>query len=298
MTKSKGSRAVVLFVLLSFLYSWTIFFCVDIWLEPMFSEQGNPAAARLTASLGHMLAMLGPALAALFMWRVYHKESPPPWKWSRPKYYLWAALAMLAFWAVPGLIGLFFGDAVVSPIETQMWVRIAAMVALGWIAGMGEEAGWCAYLLPQLSPRAGKTRALVVSSVIRGLWHWPVLAGPVVAQAIAGERTVAELAGAGVVIAMQLVVSNILFGAVFGWLWYRTESIPLVGWLHYWHDLVRDVMVMLLVGYGTSAWATNLNSYVLFPLGFILLDQVLKGEGLSWSEFFRRTEHPKLDEAG
>ncbi len=97
MTKSNALRAVVLFTLVSFLFSWPFFFCVDAWLGPMFAQQGNPAAAKLSVMFGHMAAMLGPAIAALFMWRVYHKESPPPWKWSAPKYYGWIVLAMLAF---------------------------------------------------------------------------------------------------------------------------------------------------------------------------------------------------------
>jgi membrane protease YdiL (CAAX protease family) len=294
MTKNKDIRSVVLFTLICFLFSWPIMFCVDAWLEPMFSQQGNLAAAKLSVLFGHMLAMLGPAIAAFIMWRIYHKESPPPWKWSQPKYYVWVVLAMLAFWVLPGLMGLFFGDTVTSPIETHIWVSIAAILAFGWISGMGEETGWCAYLLPRLSPSTGKAGAMIVSGVIRGLWHWPVVVSPVIVQVVAGEHTPAELVGAAVVIAFQLVLSNVLFGAIFGWIWYRTESIPLVGWLHYWHDMARDVTLMLLVGYGSSLWVTMLNPFLLFPLGYLLMYDVLVGEGLDWKRFFKRMKPPKL----
>lgn len=287
MPKNKVIREVSLFVLIAFLYSWPIFFLVDAWLDPMFWEQGNQAASHLSVLTGHLLAMLGPAVAALLMWRLYHKEPLPAWKWSQPKYYAWAALAMLAFWALPGLIGLVFGAEVRSPIETSTWIRIAMMLAFGWIAGMGEEIGWCAYLLSHFSPIIGKTRALILSGVIRGLWHWPVVVAPIMAQVAAGERTMAELIGASIVIAIQLAFSNMLFGAIFGWIWYRTESIPLVGWLHFWYDLVRDVTVMLIMGYASGLWMT-LNGFVLFPLGFICLDLVLKSEGLTWKQFFGR----------
>lgn len=247
----------------------------------MFSMRGNQTAANLSVLFGHMLAMLGPAIAALIMWRFYHRESPP-WKWSKPKYYVWVLLAMLAFWVLPGLIGRFFGDSVASPIKTYVWISIVSIMAFGWISGMGEETGWCAYLLPRFSPTIGKTQALIVSGAIRGLWHWPVLISPILAQVVAGEHTPAELMGAGIVTAIQLVVSNVFFGAVFGWIWYRTESIPLVGWLHYWYDMVRDVTIMLLVGYGNSLWAARLSGFVWVILGFILLRQVLQSEGLSW----------------
>jgi len=286
MAKRKELREISLFTFLCFLYSWPIFFCVDAWLGPMFSQQGNLAAAKLSYLVGHMLAMLGPALAALTMWRLYHKESPPAWKWSHPKYYAWVVLAMLAFWTLPGIIGLFFGDSVASPIETQTWVSFALMLGLGWFSGMGEEVGWCAYVLPRLSV-TGKARAMIVSSVIRGLWHWPVLLGPVIAQVIAGEHTLVELVGAAIVIAFQLILSNLFFGAVFGFVWYRTESIPLVGWLHFWHDLARDITIMFLVGYGSSLWVASLNAFLWLPIGYMLLYTILSEEGLNWKRFFR-----------
>jgi membrane protease YdiL (CAAX protease family) len=294
MVDSKGIRTVGGFTLVCFLFSWPIFFCVDAWLEPMFSRQGNAAAAGFSVLFGHMLGMLGPALAALFMWRVFHKESPPAWKWSRPAYYGWAALAMLAFWALPGLIGLLFGDTVDSSVETHIRLMIAAIIGLGWITGMGEEIGWCAYLLPQLSRTNGKTRAMLVSNILRGLWHWPVVVSPVIAQVGAGERTLPQLLGASVVIAFQLVLSNVFFGSIFGWIWYKTESMPLVGWLHYWYDMIRDITIMLLVGYGTGLWVSLLNPFVLLPVGFILLNDVLVGEGLDWRRLLgiKKTSQP------
>jgi membrane protease YdiL (CAAX protease family) len=287
MQRSKETRTVWGFVLVCFVFSWTVFFIADAGLVPMFEQQGNAAAARLTGLFGHILGMLGPALAALLLWRFVHREKPAPWKWSRPIHYLWVVLATLAFWAVPGWIGLLLGDSVVDPLPSYFGVWIAAIVAFGWIAGLGEETGWCAYLLERLAPMMGKTRALVVSNVLRGLWHWPVVAAPVIVQVVRGDRTPLELLGASIVIALQLMLSNIFFGSLFGWVWYRTGSLPLVGWMHYWYDMVRDVALMVLVGYGGSLWVTTLSPFVLYPIGFILLSDVLDGEGLDWRRFFR-----------
>jgi membrane protease YdiL (CAAX protease family) len=228
--------------------------------------------------LGHTIAMLGPALAALYLWRVRHAESPA-WSWSRPQYYAIVALAMLAFWTLPGLIGLLSGGTLRSPIVTHMWIGIIILLLLGWVSGMGEETGWCAYLLPNLSSQNGKTRAMIISGVIRGLWHWPVLVAPVLAQVVGGERTILELLGAGVVIAVQLSL---------GWIWYRTESIPLVGWTHFWHNLTRDVTIMLLAGYIDSLWVTQISAIVFYTFGAILLDTVRQKEGLEWKQIFRR----------
>ncbi|MGB7539881.1 MAG: CPBP family intramembrane glutamic endopeptidase [Anaerolineales bacterium] len=297
MLKTKDTRAVILFALFCPLFSWPFFFCADAGLAPMFARLGDPAAATYSVVAGHMLGMLGPALAALMMWRVFHKESPPAWKWSRLKYYLWVVLAMLVFWTLPGLIGLAFGDTFVSPVADYIWISIAVMAGLGWITGMGEETGWCAYVLPRLAPAAGKTGAMIVSGAIRGMWHWPILVAPIIAQVASGERTPLELLGAGVVIAVQLVVSNVLFGAIFGWIWYRTESIPLLGWLHYWYDLARDATILLLVGYVGSLWVTFLNPFIMLPLGWMLLDQTLRGEGMGWKDFLGRLKAPQPDGA-
>jgi membrane protease YdiL (CAAX protease family) len=272
MIEKPVQRNVRMFVFISFLFSWPIMFIVDGWLEPMFLAQDNNAAARISVVLGHTIAMLGPALAALYLWRLRHEESPR-WSWSQPKYYGIVALAMLAFWTLPGVIGLLAGDTIQSPIETQMWVRIVIMLLLGWISGIGEETGWCAYLLPKLSSQNGKTRAMIVSGVIRGLWHWPVLVAPVLAQVVGGERTVLELLGAGVVIAIQLAFTNVFFGAVLGWIWY---------------DLTRDVTIMLLVAYIDSLWVTQISAIVFYGLGVILLDIVRQEEGLKWKQVFRR----------
>ena len=42
------------------------------------------------------------------------------------------------------------------------------------IFGFGEEFGWRGYLLPKLLP-LGKTRAYVLTGVIWGLWHAPLI---------------------------------------------------------------------------------------------------------------------------
>jgi len=160
-------RPIGLFILISFGYSWPIFFIVDGWLLPKYIAEHNSPAIWLTALFGHMLAMLGPAVGAVIMWRFYHKESWPSWKWSRLKYYGWAVLAMVSLWCLPALIGLKFGSSwsVRSPIETYMWVVIGSSLTLGWLAGLGEEVGWCAYLLPRLAP----------ASAVAGPWLYPAL---------------------------------------------------------------------------------------------------------------------------
>lgn len=287
MKKSAEVRDVGLFVLCCFLYSWPIFFVVDAWLVPMFWQQDKRDIARVILAFGHMLAMLGPAFASWLMWRVFHRGSQPAWKWSQPKYYILVVLAMLGFWGLPALVNVGLGDTLESPITWGMWTMIGAFLFGGWFSGMGEEIGWCGYFLPRLAPKTGKARALIVSGAVRGLWHWPVVISPVLVQFIRGEQTLPILLVAALAFAVQLVLSNIFFGAVFAWIWYRTESMPLVGWLHYWYDFVRDVTALLLVGYGSSLWSTHLSSIVFIVVGYELLEKIAKEEGTTWKILYK-----------
>jgi len=155
---------------------------------------------------------------------------------------------------------------------------IGLFVGLGWFAGLGEEIGWCTYLLPRLAPRLGKTGALAVSGVIRGLWHWPIMVAPVIIQVAAGEKTIGQLVILSLVFALQLAWSNIFFGAVFGWVWYKTESAPLLGWLHQWYDMARDTITLLVIGYaGSIGWTVAMIAFV--TVGVYLLLRVAREEG-------------------
>jgi membrane protease YdiL (CAAX protease family) len=71
------------------------------------------------------------------------------------------------------------GQAV--PITPAVFLLIQIIEAillspiLNGIATLGEEFGWRAYLLPKLMP-LGRRRALVLTGIIWGIWHWPVIA--------------------------------------------------------------------------------------------------------------------------
>jgi len=280
-TGNRELRGVCLFALIAYLYSWPIFFVVDAWLAPRFFEQEEFGAAVLTAVFGNMLAMAGPALAAIILWRWFHQEPMPRWRWGRLRHYAWAAAAMMALWTVPAWVGLATVRSfhLRSPIEPFAWVVIAASFSVGWLAGLGEETGWTAYLLPRLAPQIGKSRALVVAGAIRGLWHWPVLVGPLVWQVISGHKSLGLLLGLSGVFAFQLLVSNALFGSLFGWVWYKTESLPLLGWLHQWFDATRDVTSLLVVGFGSSLWFRSLWGIPFYLVAALALMQVARREG-------------------
>jgi membrane protease YdiL (CAAX protease family) len=57
-------------------------------------------------------------------------------------------------------------------LQTGLAMLISPLVNL--VATFGEEFGWRAYLLPMLA-KMGTRRALIISSLIWGVWHWPVI---------------------------------------------------------------------------------------------------------------------------
>jgi len=71
------------------------------------------------------------------------------------------------------------GQAVEIQNLTQLVIMqtlVAALISplLNLISTFGEEFGWRAYLLPKLVP-FGTRRALILSSIIWGIWHWPAV---------------------------------------------------------------------------------------------------------------------------
>lgn len=145
--------------------------------------------------------MWGPALAHILTRLVTHSG----WKDIHLKPYIKSSWKfLLADWFIPGLLTilgtiLFFlvmpnlldqkltiiseqlqktgTSTLLSPVLIIIIQTLFALVISGpinAIATFGEEFGWRGFLLPQLLP-LGKRKALVISSIIWGIWHWPMI---------------------------------------------------------------------------------------------------------------------------
>jgi membrane protease YdiL (CAAX protease family) len=87
---------------------------------------------------------------------------------------------------------------------------------LNGIFTFGEEFGWRAYLLPKLMPLGGR-KAVLISGVIWGIWHWPVIA--------MGHNYGLEYAGAPWLGMLMMVVVTICLGALLSWVTLRGGSV-------------------------------------------------------------------------
>jgi len=156
-----------------------------------------------------ILMMWTPALAVLIVTRLI---SPPPeglqratglvlgrgrrWGWYWLFAWLGVTLLVLATPFVGALFGLYTLDLVEfsgfraaleaagagpmleqTPIQVLVLAQLALLPlapAMNAIFAFGEEWGWRGYLLPRLLP-LGQWPALILSGIIWGLWHAPVV---------------------------------------------------------------------------------------------------------------------------
>jgi len=186
-------RGIAWFVFLAVGLSWSLWGAV--WLCGLTL---GTTAGKLLVGLG----MWGPGLSALAVTRFVLRED---WRTTtlnrlgRKRYYAWAWLLPAAGTLIAALLTVAFGVAAFDP-EFQKFkelvsktgpappIPLGAIVLIQSLVGVflapvinapfavGEEIGWRGFLLPRLL-QAGVRQwpALVMSGLIWGLWHAPVI---------------------------------------------------------------------------------------------------------------------------
>ncbi len=231
-------KGILSFILLAYGLAWLV--VSPLWL----SGQGlrHPLVGVLLP-----LMMWTPALAVLIVTRVI---SPPPeglqratglvlgrgrsWGW----YWLFAwfgiTLLVLATPFVGALFGVYMLDLVEfsgfratleaagagpvleqTPIQMLVLAQLALLPlapAINAVFAFGEEWGWRGYLLPRLLP-LGQWPALILSGIIWGLWHAPVI--------LLGYNYPSHPASGWLLMTAMCVV----WGLLFGWTRLATGSV-------------------------------------------------------------------------
>ncbi len=175
--------------------------CAPLWISSAGLQ--HPLAPLLM-----ILMMFTPALATLIVTRWI---SPPPegivkatglvigngrrWGWYWLFVWTVPALVMLVSPFVSALLGVYDLDLSLSRLREvlkaagidtldngSLWTILVSQLLIALIIGpllnaipvFGEEWGWRGYLLPNLLP-LGQWPALIISGVIWGLWHAPII---------------------------------------------------------------------------------------------------------------------------
>ncbi len=224
MSKS-DKKNTILFVLIVYI----ITFSLNYYLY----KQGGYASVLAQALVP--LQMLIPALVAVaLIIKEKGKFRDYGWKFGGIRFYLIAYLLMVGYHLLHSLlslglglseyVGLAEGFSRLAPdLQWPIWQIFLLIFILGpvqnIIFGFGEEFGWRGYLLNKLLP-GGLWYAILVSGVIWGLWHAPVV--------LMGHNF-PENPYLGVLI---MTVSVIPIGAIFVWLRLKSGSAVVVGFAH------------------------------------------------------------------
>ncbi len=101
----------------------------------------------------------------------------------------------------------------VAAAQTIIGILIAPLI--NFTATFGEEFGWRGYLLPKLAP-LGQSKALLLSGLIWGIWHWPVI--------WMGHNYGLDYSGYPWLGLLAMVWFTLSLGVCFGWLAQKAQS--------------------------------------------------------------------------
>ena len=110
-------------------------------------------------------------------------------------------------------------EGLINPFQYVLGQSIVALLIaplLNLVVTFGEEFGWRAYLVPALA-KFGRKKALVISGLIWGVWHWPVI--------MMGHNYGLDYPGFPWLGLLATLWFTLSVGIFFGWLSLKAESV-------------------------------------------------------------------------
>ena len=246
MLEKTDLKRVWIFLGFAFGISWVtgliIFLTGGLLNSPVLSIEGT------SFSLAYLLLatayMFGPALAnILTRWLTREGKANLMLEphFDRKRWVYW-----LCAWFLPGLLTLAglvifflvfpqFFDSQLGLITSQLaaqntptilspWTIIIIQVAqalllsplLNAVSTFGEEFGWRGYLLPKLLP-LGTRKAVLLSGMIWGAWHWPVI--------LMGYNYGLDYFGAPFLGPLVMVWFTLVLGVLLSWVTLKSENV-------------------------------------------------------------------------
>jgi membrane protease YdiL (CAAX protease family) len=184
-TDSPEFKNLVLFFVITFTWSWTIWFVMNQGWIPI-PEGIGTNDVDITGLLKVLpiliLSPFGPTIAALTLsYRSHGREGLRKiWKnltyWRiSPKWFAVILLLQPMYFLVIRLISHLQGVIQPTPEWFTQPLVILEVLVLGVLhGGLSEEIGWRGYALPRLQSRFNASESSLIMGVLEGLWHVPL----------------------------------------------------------------------------------------------------------------------------
>lgn len=127
---------------------------------------------------------------------------------------------------------------------------------LNMFFALGEETGWRGWMTPFLAARMERKNALVLSGVIWGVWHWPIIL-------LAGYNFGTGYWGAPFTGALEMCLACVALGILLSFLYEKTNSI--------WAPALAHGAINAAAGIGSYFLPVGTTSMILgpTPLGLV-----------------------------
>jgi len=237
-------KRIGIYLAIAFGLAWAVGLAVYLINENADPFDPNIASLQLTVTLllavGYMWApALGNILTRLITREGWQTGFLIPhfrraWKFWLLAWIMPVVLTVLGL-AVYFLVFPAYFDSSLPAVKTQMaqagmastmspWLFVGAQMinvllvglVVNSLATFGEEFGWRAYLLQKLMP-LGARKAVLISGVIWGVWHWPLTAQ--------GHNYGLNYPGAPWLGMLMMVIFTIALGTLLSWLALRAGSV-------------------------------------------------------------------------
>lgn len=239
--KTAVKKQLTLFIALTFVISWTIFLLVPL--------KGLPYGSSLSIVIV-ATAMFVPALCSILT-RLITKEGFAnmylrPHLKGNMKYYLLVYFGPTALLFLSGALYFLIFPSSFDPeftvlkgmaassgqtglsINNLLLIQLLMVVAVGPVINivptLGEELGWRGYLLPKLRLLLSDRAALIVTGLIWGVWHMPVI--------VMGHNYGKEYAGYPWLGILAMIVFCVVLGIVEGYAAIKMESVIPAAMIH------------------------------------------------------------------
>ena len=193
--KKTEAKRLILFLILTFVITWGLFFFPYIHAGYKWGESNNPAGdIDSLVALGMFVPTLGMLLTRYITkegFAVTGKDSMMLGIYFKDKKWIYLLLAVLIPYIYSELgcvIRLIIAPEVydpnnetlidiLGPDKTNIWIiPIALIIAgiFGSCTAFGEEEGWRGYMMPKMINLWGFKKAVLIGGFVWGMWHWPL----------------------------------------------------------------------------------------------------------------------------